>query len=87
MSGPATPSGQPTPDDLAGIPVCHEEDGPTRGARKRRGGRNGPGRTGDRTPPPAPPGLPTADDLAGIPVSADGEKNPTGRPRKPRRRQ
>jgi hypothetical protein len=87
MSGSATPSGRPTPDDLAGIPVCHEEHGPTQGARKRRGGRNGPAPTRKRAPAPAASGPPTADDLAGIPVSADGEENPTTRPRKPRRRQ
>jgi hypothetical protein len=70
---------KPTPDDLAGTPVCQEEDTPTlrvRGSRRTRG----------RGAPPAssPQSPPTADDLAGIPVSAEGEEDLTVRPRKPR---
>jgi hypothetical protein len=78
---------QPTPDNLAGTPVCQEEDNPTirvrgsRGAKVRgRGGKKGRG-----TPPaPEPQPLPTADDLAGVPISAESAEDLTVRPRKPR---
>jgi hypothetical protein len=76
---------QPTADDLAGTPVCREEDQPTirvRGSRGTRGrGRGGKGVRGAHPalPVQAPP---TADDLAGIPVSAEGEEDVAVRPRK-----
>ena len=65
---------KPTPDDLAGIPVCIEEQGPAISASalktRRRGGKKVRG---------APP---TADDLAGIPVTAQGKEVLTVRPQK-----
>jgi hypothetical protein len=76
----------PTPDDLAGIPVSIEEDRPAIRARAPRGA-NVRGGGGTRAPgaPPAPPQAPpTADDLAGTPVCAEGAEDVTVRPRKPR---
>ena len=73
---------KPTPDDLAGTPVCKEEDNPTirvRGSGGVPAGGRGRKRVRGATPP-------TADDLAGIPVSVDGEDDRTVRPRKPRRK-
>jgi hypothetical protein len=78
---------QPTPDDLAGVPVCQEEDQPPIRVRKSRGPKvrgRGSKRSRGATPAPAPPGPPTADDLAGIPVLAEGEEDLTIRPWKPR---
>jgi hypothetical protein len=81
---------KPTPDDLAGTPVCMEEDRPTirvlgaRGVRVRgRGGKSIRGAPLAQSSPTRP----TADDLAGISVSAEGEEDLTVRPRKPRRQQ
>jgi len=79
MSTPTPESplvGQPTPDDLAGTPVCREEGQPVIGVR----GRNGKKVHGA---PPAPlQAPPTADDLAGTPVCAEGEEDLTVRPHK-----
>jgi hypothetical protein len=77
---------QPTPEDLAGIPVCKEEDNPTIRVRKSRGVRvRGYGGKRVRGASPAPPQAPpTADDLAGTPASAEGEEDVKIRPRKPR---
>ena len=77
---------KPTPDDLAGTPVCKEElnskirirgsgSARVRGPRRKRG-RGAPAA-------PQPQGPPTADDLAGIPVSAEDEEDLIVRPRKP----
>jgi hypothetical protein len=76
---------KPAPDDLAGIPVCKEEDNPTIRARGARGVRvRGRGGKRVRGAPPAPSQAPpTADDLAGIPVSAEGDEDVKVRPRKP----
>jgi hypothetical protein len=71
------PPGTPTTDDLAGTPVCREED------HTLIRGRNG-NSPGGAPPGPGPNGPPTADDLAGIPVSAEGEEDLTVRPRQPR---
>ena len=80
---------KPTPDDLAGTPVCKEEDGPTIRVRGARGvGVRGRGGKRVRGAPPAPPQAPpTADDLAGIPVSAEGDEDVKVRPPKPRQGQ
>lgn len=63
----------PTPDDLAGIPVCVEgkEDTTIRPSRVKR-----------REALPSPVGLPTPDDLAGIMVCVEGPEDTTTRPRK-----
>jgi hypothetical protein len=78
---------KPAPHDLAGTPVCKEEDNPTIRARRARGvrvrGRGGKRARGAPPAPPQPP--PTADDLAGIPVSAEGDEEVKVRPRKPHR--
>ncbi len=67
-------NGKPTADDLAGIPVCLEEDQPTIRIRPPAD-----------TPLAGPaPKSPTADDLAGIPVTAEGPEDLTVRPRQPR---
>jgi hypothetical protein len=73
---------QPTADDLAGTPVCKEEDQPTMRVRGS-GGVRVRGRGAPAAPLPAGP--PTADDLAGIPVCAEGEEDLTVRPRERRR--
>lgn len=81
---------KPVPDDLAGTPVCKEEDHPTirvrgsRGVKVRKGGRK---RVRGTAAAPSPQGPPTADDLAGIPVSAEGKESLTIRPRKRQQRQ
>jgi hypothetical protein len=81
-------SDKPTPDDLAGIPICKEEmKAATRLDSSVGGGMTRHGEEHDSNEPPAPPGRPTADDLAGIPVSAEGEEDLTIRPRKTRLRQ
>jgi hypothetical protein len=85
MSSPKSDSSlphQPTPNDLAGAPVCKEEGVDTidvRGLRKVNG-RGAP-------PTPLPPGPPTADKLAGVPVTAEGEEDLTVRPAKPRQKE
>jgi hypothetical protein len=79
---------EPTADDLAGTPVCKEEDQPTIRVRGSLGVKaRGRGGKRVRGAPPAPPvqAPPTADDLAGIPVSVEGEEDVKARPRKPRR--
>jgi hypothetical protein len=87
MSAPIPESARydnPTPDDLAGIPACIEEDHPTirsRGSQSRkavrtRGSLGGP--SGRRIAEDTP----TADDLAGIPISAEGDEDLTVRPSK-----
>jgi hypothetical protein len=68
---------KPKPDDLAGTPVCQEENNPT--IHVRRGVRAGNALSTQPTPVP-----PTADDLAGIPVSAEGKEDLSIRPRQPR---
>ena len=80
--------GRPTPDDLAGIPVCMDEEQPTKGVRERSvkvRGRSGNKDRGEVVAP-LPKGPPTANELAGIPVTADGEADLTVLPRKPKRR-
>jgi len=80
VSTPAPESprpGKPTADDLAGIPVCVEENGPTIRGRK----------SPHTSPSPPAPGAPTADDLAGIPVTAEGPEDLTIRPRRSRPKQ
>jgi hypothetical protein len=80
MSTPSSESPRPrkpTADDLAGIPVSVEENGPTIRGRKA-----------PQTPPPPPAqGAPTADDLAGIPITAEGPEDLTRRPRRARPQQ
>ena len=82
--------GGPTPDDLAGIPVCHEEKSPPIPTRGTRGGKGRKRRSPHpRGPLPAQssPNPPTADDLAGTPVAGDGEEDVTLRSRKTRPQQ
>jgi hypothetical protein len=93
---PGLPSpGKPTPDDLAGIPVCLEEDNPTIRTRKSHGPQRAGG-PGVRVRGPRTRGslssvqgsqpskhAPTADDLAGIPVSVEEDEDLTVRTRKP----
>jgi hypothetical protein len=74
----------PTPDDLAGTPICLEEDeSPTRSAGSilpkavRTRGNIG-GRSGHATEPPPT----TADDLAGIPITDEAAEDLTVRPSK-----
>src|SRR5262249_50772549 len=78
----------PTPDDLAGTPVCKEDDDSTTRVRGARGAK-ARGRSGKRTrgapPAPVPQGPPTADELAGVPVSVEDEGPPRTGSRKPRR--
>jgi hypothetical protein len=80
VSTPAPESprpGKPTADDLAGIPVSVEENGPAIRGRKA-----------PHTPAPPPAqGAPTADDLAGIPLTAEGPEDLTRRPRRTRPKQ
>jgi hypothetical protein len=88
--GPASPGrNRPTPDDLAGIPGCFEEDRGAAPVLESKDANAGTHRA-RRHPPAAPfPPLgrqPTADDLAGVPVSAQGVEDLTVRPRKPRDR-
>jgi hypothetical protein len=75
MSTPSSESPRPekpTADDLAGIPVCVEEDHPTIRVREP-----------SQIPPfPFAQGPPTADDLAGIPVTVEGPEDLTRRPRR-----
>jgi hypothetical protein len=91
---PGSPSpGKPTPDDLAGVPVCLEEDNPTIRTRKSHGPQRagGPGvrvrghkRRGSlsRAQGSQPSKrAPTADDLAGIPVSVEEDEDLTVRTR------
>jgi len=75
--GGSNPRKKPTADDLAGVPVCLEEDHPTLFSGKKS----------DRGPFVVAPltRTPTADDLAGVPVCAEGEEDLTRRPRKPRK--
>ena len=76
------PSEKPEPEDLAGIPVCKEEDG----FASRVGAARGSGASTVRpTSPDVPLTLPTADDLAGIPVSVEGNEIVEARPRRPHR--
>ena len=65
-------NGKPTVDDLAGTPVCREEDDPAIRVSSVP-------RTGSTKQNP-----PTADDLAGIPVAAEGKEDLTVRPRQRR---
>jgi hypothetical protein len=77
MSAPIPESpypGKPTADDLAGTPVCVEENGPM------VHGRKSPSTTAIT---PAQ-GAPLADDLAGVPVCAEGFEDLTVRPQRPR---
>jgi hypothetical protein len=72
---------QPTPDDLAGAPVCREEGIDTIDVR---GSSSIPPRAAP--PPPLAQGPPTANDLAGAPVTAEGEEDLTVRPWRPRKK-
>jgi len=76
---------KPAADDLAGAPVCKEEDNPTVRVRGTRGVRDR-GRGGKRvrgTAAAPPQAAPTADDLAGVPVYGEGHEDVHVRPREP----
>ncbi|GEM_PF-5624159 len=73
--------GKPGPNELAGIPVTFEENGPMFRRRKARAKK-----IGQHAPIPDTGRPPTADDLAGIPVCIEEKEDLTVRPR-PRRRQ
>jgi hypothetical protein len=67
----------PTPDDLAGTPVCEEEDSTIRLGKSHRARTQGRrGKKGPGVPLPPLEGPPTADDLAGTPVCSDDEEDP-----------
>ena len=70
---PADGSGKPTPDDLAGVPVCAEgkEDVSIR-----------PRRVTCPRPADSPHAAPTPDYLGGIPVCAEAAEDLTIRPRR-----
>jgi hypothetical protein len=72
---------KPAPDDLAGTPVCKEEDNPTIHVGDVPGGG---GKKAHGSPTSPPQALPTPDDLAGIPVSAEGVEDVKLHSRKPR---
>lgn len=74
-------SKRPTPDDLAGTPVCWEESEPATNTPEAAGPKAS-GRTRD---PARLTSFPTADELAGVPVTTEGEEDLTIRPRKPRK--
>ena len=65
---------QPTPDDLAGIPVCCEETSAARTAGAAGHGIRAGAESSSRKP--------TADDLAGIAVSARRKEHRAVRPGK-----
>jgi hypothetical protein len=71
----------PTPDDLAGIPVCREETSSPGRARAttRTAERGVRARASSSSPKPTP------DDLAGICVSGTGKEDVAVRPGKKRR--
>jgi hypothetical protein len=71
--------GKPSPDDLAGIPVTHEETPPL-----LRRGRIRPRREREALLPAVTRRKPTADDLAGIPVCVVAKEDCTVRPRRRR---
>jgi len=76
MTAPQPPSpgrGRPTPDDLAGVPVCAEgqEDVSIR-----------PRRVTFPRPAGGPHAAPRSDDLGGIPVCAEAAEDLTVRPRR-----
>ncbi len=80
----STRSDKPSPEDLAGVPACMEEDQPTvqmRGSRAPRAVRSR-GSTGAAPRSRIMKRTPTADDLGGIPVCAEGDEDLTVRPRK-----
>ena len=85
--GKRSPGNEPTPDQLAGTPVCSEDERPV---FPHRGGRTGKarGRKSKRghgaLTRPSIGGIPNADDLAGIPITAEGEEDVTVRARQPR---
>jgi hypothetical protein len=74
----------PTPDDLAGTPICLEDDQSPSGsggsklpkAVRTRGSTRGPSGHAIEAPPP------TADDLAGIPIIDEAAEDLTVRPSK-----
>jgi hypothetical protein len=77
--------GEPTPDDLAGIPVSRDDRnaiirvrGPRAKSKPMTGTKAGPAK---HKAAPAPR-RPTADDLAGIPVTASDDDAVTIRRRK-----
>jgi hypothetical protein len=71
--------GKPDPDDLAGIPVTHEETPPF--VRPRRAGAK---RRASTVPIATAGKTPTANDLAGIPVCVVAKEDCTVRPRRRR---
>jgi len=83
-----TRSDKPTPDDLAGVPACIEEDQPTmqvRGSQAPRQTVRSRGSTGGTPGRRIMERTPTADDLAGIPVCAEVDEDLTMPPRKPKK--
>jgi len=77
---------KPTPDDLAGTPVCREEhNAPARGRGSRSVKVRPRGREGDAAgETQSRPGRPTPHELPGVPVSAEGEEDLRVRPRSSR---
>jgi hypothetical protein len=75
----------PTADDLAGVPLCLDEDQPSlrvRGSKppeaiRTRGSVRGASAHGIEAH------APTDEDLAGIPIFAEGDEDLMVRPRKP----
>ncbi len=66
---------KPTPDDLAGIPFCvEEEEKPALRVRGTRDGKVPEEKTHAATPPANAQTLPTPDDLAGIPVLVEEDR-------------
>lgn len=76
MKANTNQSNKPTPDDLAGEPLCKEEESGKGLSRTHR----------DRCEHGLPAAeVPGADDLAGIPISIEGNEDLSIRPRKARR--
>lgn len=73
---------QPTPDELAGIPACPEEDKAMIRPRGRIGSK---AQANHQAATRRTQSAPTADDLAGAPVTAQGKEDLTVRRRKVRK--